>query len=290
MSEPNVRPPVVVARRGGFTRDEKATMFDAYVAGETPEAVGARLGRPAETVRRYFDGLAAKGAGARGELPPVQKTRRQLLLEDLHASPQWRAIREKFEPHEVRLYEDNYALLLEQFGDDVVVTERLQVDEYLTGLILTDRNLTEQKRVRGELALVRGHMMDIRVQNPDGVVGGPDSLRMVQLEDKETNYRDELASLVKEYGHLKAACSKMLSDMKATRAQRMAGIENRVTSILDLVRELMEDDKRKMSGRQAALGVMATRKTLLELATPRAFADGEVDVPVLTAETFRGKD
>jgi hypothetical protein len=264
-------------------------MFDAYVAGETPEQVAVRIGRPVDTVRRHFDGLAARGAVARGEAPPPEKTRRQQLLEDLHASPQWRAIRDKFEPHEVRLYEDNYALLLEQFGDDVVVTERLQVDEYLTGLILTDRNLTEQKRVRGELSLVRGQILDIRLSHPNGV-SGPDAARIVMAEDKEAAYREELASLVKEYGALKAATGKMLGEMKATRAQRMAGVENRVASILDLVRQLMDEEKRAASGRQAALGVMATRKTLLELARPRQFADGEWDAPILTVETLPGKD
>jgi hypothetical protein len=95
---------------------------------------------------------------------------------------------------------------------------------------------------------------------------------------------------VKEYGALKAATGKMLGEMKATRAQRMAGVENRVASILDLVRQLMDEEKRAASGRQAALGVMATRKTLLELARPRQFADGEWDAPILTVETLPGKD
>lgn len=287
---PKVRPPLVRPRqKGGFTREEKGLLHDAYVAGEEVAAVAARLGRPEATVRRFFDTLAAKGVGLPADAPPPERTRRQQLLEDLHASPMWRAIRDKFEPHEVRLYEENYALLLEQFGEDVVVTERLQVDKYLTGLILADRNLVEQKRVRGELDEVRGLMREVKVQSAGGPPAGQDAARLVRMEDYEARYREELAGLVKEYGALEAANGKMLEAMKATRNQRFDRVEGRRNSYLEMVKELMSEDKRQAEGLQAERFRQAAAKMAAQLSVPHRFSDGSVDPPLLTPDTV-GKD
>ena len=283
------RQPLEVPRRkGGFTRAEKALLHAGYVAGETPEAVAARLGRPADTVKRHFDTLAARGVGLPADAPRPERTRRQQLLEDLHASPMWRAIRDKFETPEVRLYEEHWGKLIEQFGDDVVLTERMQVDRYLTGLLLADRNLVEQKRVRGELDEIRGLMRELKVQNAGGPPVGQDAARLVRMEDYEARYRDELTALVKEYRELEAGNNKLLEALKGTRNQRLERIEGRAVTMLDLVKDLMDEEKRETSGRQAALFREALLKKAAELAKPVKFADGGTDQPLLSPDTVGG--
>lgn len=288
---PKVRAPLERPRaKGGFTRAEKEALHAGYVAGEPPEVVAARLGRAVETVGRYFDTLAAKGVGLPAGVSPPEKTKREVLLEGLHASPLWKSIREKFGTNEVRLYEDNYAQLLEQFGDDVVVTERMQVDKYLTTIILSDRNLKDQKRVRERMDECRGLISEIVLSaGPDGPAGRP-AAQKVALELELEGLREEQAELSKGYRDLEQSNGKMLEQMKATRNQRLERIEGRSKSILDLVKELMAEDKRVAEGLHAERFRQAALKKAAELAVPHRFADGSVDPPLLTPDTVGGAE
>ncbi len=125
----------------------------------------------------------------------------------------------------------------------------------------------------------------MKANHPGGAPVGQDAARLVLLEDKLDRARDELSALVKEYSQLEATTGRMLEQMKATRAQRLEQVRERSRNLLDLVKDLMQEDKREAEGLAAERFRQAALKKAAELSIPYKFADGSVQPPLLTPDT-----
>jgi hypothetical protein len=265
--------------------------------GQPVADIAAALGRPAETiakaVARLFpkataDELAA--AAAQSALGGPAAAPRERLLADLHNSELWRQVKSSFFPHEQRFYEDQYADMLEQFGGDVLATERVQVHDAVTLSVLKHRNLAAQKEAIERRRDAEAEWERINKLWPLAAPGQPiardeATVRTMEgLQERARQLGSQLNSLVREHSDLDEKHRKIFESLKSTREQRIERL-TKTMSFQDLMKVVLSEDKRETEGKRAALMKQVGRREAERLARPIKLADGTVDSPLFTPDT-----
>ncbi len=286
------KPKAGLTRKSGLTKSE-LDFIAANLGDLTVAEVAAKLDRTEEVVSRAAarlkDMAENKGKPRPTPVSPAlnESPRRASALGELHESPTWKQVRDQFTAPECRYYEEQYVLLLEQFGEGVVMTEKLQVNSLITYLILGQRTLAKAKETQADIKQARADLAHLLGMYPDAerreervnVRIGRTMERIEQLEDR-------LASNTKEYKELDTNQQALMKQLKGTRDQRVQSLEGKTASFFDLMKELKDLNKRKAADRENELLRQATVRTMKELGKPFRYADGTVDRPLLSPDTI----
>lgn len=268
-----------------FTKAE-LTYVTKNMGVKTPEEIAAHLGRKVEGIVRLITRLTTPAETVSPDTEQASDDNK--VLKDLHNSPSWRNLKEKFTNTELRFYEEQWCLLMSQFGLDVVPTERLQANQLITYMILMDRNLSSQKDTRTSIEQSQRRLDYLSVLYPETEDGSRPAHVITESENLISNIAtmsDRITQLSREFKDLDTNQQKMLEGLKATRNQRLERLSERAKSMLDLIKELLHEEQRESKGRQAELYRQATLKKAAELAEPHRFLDGTIDQPLLNSDT-----
>lgn len=280
--------------RGAFKRGE----LDYIKANRqvlTTAEMAAHLGRAEETVARQVarlddkaNGVARPKAAALAELPPS----RGKALASLHDSPSWQVIRQNFTPPECRYYEEQYCLLLDQFGEDVLATEFLQVDRLVTILIKSHRALAREKDAQKEIHDAERDYDRVCALYPDVEERDPKVVgRLAQMQDRINGLYAKMERATREFRDLDDNQQKLMLHLKGTREQRVKDLSaKKDRTFADLLRELKDVTERRRADREASLVRLAAERKRAELAKPQKFADDFLDRPLLCPELLPVKD
>jgi len=194
----------------------------------------------------------------------------------------YKTIKRQFEPEEVEMYLEDFGLLCCQF-EDIVISEFMQIDDFLKHRILVDRQLILSRSLQREIAdLQMWFVANPRLEDEDKDVTKFRILQQRQLDDKHRYLKgvnDRYDALVKER-------QKIYSSLAATRKDRIDELKGGKETFLELVCRLQHSqDERDRQGRFAELTRLSAEDIKNEFRQPVEFPDGSVDSIIMDADT-----
>jgi len=194
----------------------------------------------------------------------------------------YKTIQRQFEPGEVEMYLEDFGLLCCQF-EDIVISEFMQVDDFLKHRILVDRQLILSRSLQREITdLQMWFVANPKPEDEDKAATKFRILQQRQLDDKHRylkNVNDRYDALVKER-------QKIYSSLAATRKDRMDELKGGKETFLELVGRLQHlQDERNRQGRFAELTRLSAEDVKNEFRHPVEFPDGSVEPIIMDADT-----
>lgn len=208
---------------------------------------------------------------------------------NIRRKPYWLNLKKSFTENELKLFVYDWKKIINQFQNEVLPTEELQIlDLIKTGI--------EQLRAEKERknCLERSDYYERELEK----------LRRKKFDDPEEANRNEreiarmekmylmVQTSYKEYGNRVTEClqnkSKLMAELKATRAERLKKIENSNVNFTSWL-QLIYTDREKAREMSIELEKMrlASQQALKDFSEYHKYIDGHVDQPILTPETIK---
>ncbi len=194
-------------------------------------------------------------------------------------------IKRQFEPEEVAVYLEDFGSLCCQF-EDIVVSEFMQIDDFLKHRILIDRQLFLARSISREIADLQMWMLE----NPKKAKEDQDVIKFRILQQRNLDNKHKYMKGVHDrYDNLVKERQKIHSSLAATRRDRLDELRGGKETFFELVAKLQHSqDERNRHGRLAELTKIATEDVKDEFRKPVDFPDGSKDPIIMDDETDFG--
>ena len=262
-------------RTGRLSLEEQDYIRDNYQEVSARE-MATFLNRPIETIISYKDKLVTKG------------NEKVDLIRDLTREADWEILKQQFNKVELDKFKLEYASIVAQFNNSVDATEKQQILKVIQLSILMDRILIDKQK----MTLERDRIENARAMIMDVGIDETDSKAILEHQTIVENFTTQMRSLEagvrdlsRDFNGYLDKHSKLLSDLKATRNQRLEKIERPGDTFQDLVEYLKQEEVQAHDSRRATLIEKAVKKEKAKLMQEYKFADGTVDHILLTDET-----
>ena len=204
---------------------------------------------------------------------------------DLKSQPFWEQIKRQFTKEELREFEANWnGIIGEQFKEDILYTEKLQLKALLETNILLGRNMASRMK-----ASVDQEKLEAR----------RDELYMIPVEDRNNQWQDQVFNIdaqikgivdsakanTDEQTKLQMTSVKLNDELKGSRKARVEKSTEASLGWTDLLRKLEDEEFRNRATRQSRLLDMASDKVKDELSSLHQYMDGVLDRPILNSDT-----
>ncbi len=194
----------------------------------------------------------------------------------------YQTIKRQFEQEEVAVYIEDFGLLCCQF-EDIVISEFMQIDDFLKHKILIDGQLILRKIFQREITDLQTWF----IGNPrkEGEDKDATRARMIQQKYVDDKYR-QLKVVNDRYDALVKERQKIYNSLAATRRDRLDELRGGKDTFLDLVAKMQHSqDERDRQGRFAELTRFAADNIKDEFRKPIKFPDGSESPIILDADT-----
>lgn len=191
-------------------------------------------------------------------------------------------IKKQFEPEEVVVYMEDFGLLCFQF-EDIVVSEFMQIDDFLKHRLLIDRQLILSRSLQIKIAdLQAWFIAHPKMENEDKDTIKFRILQQRQLDDQYRYLRgvsDRYDALVKER-------QKIYNSLAATRKDRMDELRGGKATFFDLVAKLQHSkNERDKQGKLAELTKLAANDIKDRFRKNTEFPDGSLSPIIMDSDT-----
>lgn len=194
----------------------------------------------------------------------------------------WATLQQEFSEDELKTFLYHWGRIITQFKDDVFPTEEMQIVDTIKLEILQGRCLKKQQEVIRRLNEIQNEINELTQEDAT-----TNAQRIDNLEHQSLPLRQSLDNYADEFNALLQRKSAMLKELKATRDQRLKRIEDSKQTFTGWMSEIMTNvSLRKELGIYIEKHRLATNVEELRLTEPLKYADGDIDLPLLTAETL----
>lgn len=199
----------------------------------------------------------------------------------------YQTIKRQFESDEVITYIEDFGLLCCQF-EDIVISEFMQIDDFLKHRILIDRQLILSRNLQREIADLQMWF----VANPKREDEDKDTIKFRVLQQRQLDDKHRyLKSVDDRYDSLAKERQKIQSSLAATRKDRLDELKGGKETFLELVGRLQHSqDERDREGRFAELTKIAAEDIKNEFRQPVQFPDGNIEPIIMDADTNLGEN
>jgi hypothetical protein len=267
-------------KRGQLALDEEQFIRD-NIGSLSIEQIADQLNRTIKPIERYI-------AESKIGLKTIDEQENdKTLRQKLHVKTFWCEIERQFDKDsgELEYFEDTWIGLIKQFREDVLPAEELQIKQFITIDILINRSMKERKRHITDTEKLQSDVDKEYNKSEDQ----RDIQKLVNLETQLSFARNSIANYTNEYTKLLNEQQKISKDLKATREQRIKRIEDGKSSWVGLIRMLEDEEIREKEGKQMAIMNLAVEQQRQKLSDYHTYADGTIDLPLLTPETIIDK-
>lgn len=205
----------------------------------------------------------------------AEESRKNFFKIQLKNSLFYKHLKDALTEGEIRFYLEEWSALCIQF-EDIVGTEKRQIDELIKSEIMGNRILRNIKIAEDEIEIIQTEIEELR------------KIRDVE-NDEHAQERDmQLLMLVRQLHAQSQAMSsdyqknvdmrnKLLSELNGRRKDRVDQIKKSGTTFMGLIENLHTREKREVEGRYIELMKLATDKKKQDWRTPITFPDGTKD-------------
>lgn len=239
--------------------------------------IARQLRRNPDAVKKYIQ----KTLGRRIKKVNTDKVYTSLSAgTNIEKSIIWYELQQEFNEEELELFLYHWNRIITQFKEDVFPTEEMQIVDTIKLDILMGRALRQQHETLKDCELLQKEI--------EAEQAGENNLEtLTKLRQQLSNYKGAFQSLTREYNDLLQRKASMLKEMKSTRADRIKVIENSKQTFAGWVAEVLNNTKlRKELGLYLEKMRIAISVEEARLQQPFKYADGELDLPMLTSDTI----
>lgn len=270
-----MQPPSAPKKRGQLSLEEEKFIRDSF-STITIENIALQLNRNVLPIEKYIN---------TNQLAVINNSNdSQILKQKLYCKTFWLEITKQFDKStgELEYFENTWVNLVQQFREDVLPAEELQIKQFITIDILINRSMKERKRHISETEKLQ-RLVDAEYDKPEE---SRDIPKLANLETQLSFARNSIANYTNEYTKLLNEQQKISKDLKATREQRIKRIEDGKSSWTGLIRMLEDETVREKEGREMEILSLAADKLKLKLTDYHTYQDGVIDQPFLTPESL----
>lgn len=276
----------MATKRGRLGRSEQK-FIETNAEELTAKQIADKLGRTEEAVRIYLKKIVRVKKAA--PLKTASELERTEISKALRQSEKWKRLKQEFTSEEMAFFQDEYVQLMAQFNGDVLRSEETQIFDCIRLDILKSRNMIARRKALQDI----GRLERTQEQLIEHFGGELDHTKMtddqqafaLQLENQLGQARATEKSSTTEYVKLQERHDALMKSLKSTRDQRLKVVEGSRVNFIDLIKTLMERDRQETEGRQAGLMSKAAEEAYTRLGRPTKYEDGNVDNPILSADT-----
>jgi len=190
----------------------------------------------------------------------------------------WPILQQKLTVPELDKFLYHWDKITEQFDNDILPTEEIQLIDIITADILSDRCLINQKRAMEEI-----RNLELQLENKKT---SEDTYKMIQ--NQLLGYNQALSSMGREYKDLIDQKNRLLEKVKGTRADRIKRIDNKRESFINWIEEIVANpERRRELGRKMEKMRLAMLDEEVRLSAYHKYEDGKVDQPLLNSKTVK---
>ena len=275
---------------GRLTDVEKAYIEENWTK-KTDQRIASDLNRNIKTIRTHRRklGFVKKHSGKIDILSLIENTsdvkhipvnldekgRREFFQKQLMNSLFYKHLQESLTEDEILFYLEEWAALCIQF-EDVVATEKRQIDELIKSEIMGNRILRNIKIAEDEIGEVQIEIDELRkvrdVENDENA-----QERDMQLLVLVRQLHGQSQAMSHDYQKNLDMRNKLLSQLNGRRKDRVDQIKQSGTTFMGLIETLNQRDKREIEGQYAELMKIAKEKKKEEWRKPTIFPDGTKD-------------
>lgn len=259
-------------KRGKFSTEEERIMQE-QAHSATFEQIGRTINRSPEAVQQYLEN---KGLVVVATTDEIHDKTRCLLF--LHNQPFWPEIDSIFTKEEVAYFENSWYALYKQASEDIVFSENYHIKEWLTLEIKKHRLLRAEKESLEKIAALK---KDIEREMQAGII----SVELPKLQE-ELNLREATINgnnkLVESYSkEIRSYTDKLKVDREKRR-----DVQATNDTWWGYSKKLEDETHRLSESFHAELGRVAAEKAKDKLMQLNQYIDGDLDYPLLSAETM----
>lgn len=192
----------------------------------------------------------------------------------------YKNLKQQFTEDELDFYLEEWGTLCVQF-EDIVATERRQIDELIKISIMGNRILRNIRVAEDEIAILQDELMKFRLDHPeiadDETLQERDNLLMSLIRSMSGQSEGMSNSYTKNID----IKNRILGELNARRKDRVDQIFKRGTTFLGLVQGLRDKETKENYGRHMELVRLAKEKKKGEWRRQNTFPDGSKDCVLL---------
>ena len=207
--------------------------------------------------------------------------------EQFKSSHLYPTIKRQLEQDEIIVYINDFGLLCCQFAD-IVVSEFMQIDDFLKHRILVDRQLVLGRALQRQIDILGVWF----IENPKKEDEGKETIkyRLMQQRQMDDFYK-QLKVVNDRYDTLVKERARIYSALNATRKDRLDELRGGEETFLDLVSKLQHSqEERDRHGRFAALTKLAAKDVSDDFRKPNEFPDGTIEPIIMDSQTKFSSD
>lgn len=276
-------------RRTGRLSREDWDYIRKNVYTRTPEEMAEYLNKTATTVKEFIRKDDLVSPFLVSEADKRKRTLRLLLYNRSY----WKELKKQLTEEELESFTMDWVQLMEQFNEDILPSEELQLKDYLILEILKNRSLADRKKhmdeadkletLRDELFEESKKMKKSKGKDSDEALLLAD--RVAQLNEQILAIRASITSYTAEHAKFLEKGASIAKDLKSLRADRIKKIEDGKTTYSGYIKMLENERKRREEGAEVEIMREAKEKEKERLSQYHTYVDGTIDRPFLTPET-----
>ena len=206
-----------------------------------------------------------------------------ILRRKLKTRPYWEKVVEQLTTSETSYFVETWVNTMLAFNEDVVYLEELNIKRLIILEVLMDRSMQQRKAHQEDAEVMQKRKDDELSKSPDD----RDKELLMDLEQNLSFARASVGNFTTEHTKLLGEIKYIEKSLKATRDDRIKLIQDGKSTWTGFLRMLEDDGQRKKIGREAELMRMAKDKARERLSEYHKYQDGQVDQPLLSAETVK---
>lgn len=200
---------------------------------------------------------------------------------DIKSKPHWKELKDQLTEEELELFLFHWSQIVAQFHKDILPTEELQIIDLVRLEILINRELKKQNLAQKDI----DRMISMKIMEEGKQEEDRDKEYIYQLERNIASLYSVAETALRAFKDLLDKKTKMNQALKATREQRYANIENKKSTMAELIENILRNPMFfDEQGKQMEKMRMAMDKERQRLSEYHTYEDGMVDRPFLTPE------
>lgn len=277
-----------------------------YCTSKTDKEIAEHLGRDIRTIisHRRSIGITktADGRIQRSEVPlgtpPATVAPNRMMTEDqrkeffriqLQNSVFYDNLLMQFSEAELNFYLEEWGSLCVQF-EDIVATEKRQIDELIKAEIMGNRILRNVKIAEDEVLKIVDEVNALRKATTDIETNEEAQDRDEKLNTMIRAFYAQTQAMTNDYQKNVELRNKLLNELNARRRDRIDNIKKSGTTFIGIVASLRDRQIRDLQGQHMELVRLAKEKKKNEWRKPTLFPDGSKDCILLDSESTLPED
>lgn len=244
--------------KGRFTNEEVQLIEDSINSKSYTE-IAALINRDPYSVKKYIE-----SKGYKTNLGPGKKIQ---VDHEITKKDFWPLLEKQLNPAELEVFVYHWDKICKQFGGDILPTEEIQVIDLIKTEIMVNRVLVNQKENDDMIKRLTAQLED-----------ETDKDEVSNLEKQLLQCSTGTGHLTKQFLDLQTQKNKLLTDLRATRSERIKKIDASKESFIHWITELATDDiLRNKIGLYIEKFRLAMEEEERRLMKYHKFEDGKID-------------